>query len=112
MVCGTYVSTFAAASHALAGGMNCNADYPFMIARVAWVRGDRVRVDGTGGETRTCRIKRKPDGREYVTVVQASSFETLFNRRPSKWNLYPFRDEKTAAAGDGIQGKETNTTAF
>lgn len=98
MVIGTYVARFSEASHAMAVGMHCNSDYPFMIARVAWVRGDRVRIDGDHGQTRTCKVKRKPDGREFVTVIQSSGYELLFNRPPSKWDLFPFKDENTPAA--------------
>lgn len=121
MISGKYVHTFAEASHAIPIGMPLNSDYPFKMPKIVaiWkgpVSGYFVEVEGTGGERATFRIKTRPalhrfkgsDGQiyqrsisqEYGFIIQASTFERLTGSRGgTKFEMQPFRDENTPAAG-------------
>lgn len=94
---GKYVKTFAEASHALPDGMHMNADYPFMLPRIAKLEAKEVVLESRDGDGRF-KIVRGGDGREYCVIVQSSSFEKMFGRPPTKFKAYPFKDEHTAPA--------------
>lgn len=96
---GRYVSTFAKASHALPEGMHMSADYPFMLPRIVAFDGQKVTIEGRGGVTETFTIVKSRAGQESGQILQSSSFEELFDRKPQRFTMLPFKDEKTAAIG-------------
>jgi hypothetical protein len=96
-VSGSYVKTFAQASHALPEGMHMNADYPLMLPRIASLEDGKVTLSGRDGPV-TAEVKRSK-GREFCVISQGSSFETLFSRPAQPFRFYPFKDERTPAIG-------------
>lgn len=95
MVIGRYVKTFAEATHALPQGLNLNADYPFKVPRIKQIRGAVVTIVGERGDEVPFVIQRGRDGQEYGTLLQSSSFEKLFGKRPTVFRMEPFKDERT-----------------
>lgn len=91
---GNFVRTFAEASHALPDGMHMNADYPFMLPPIVRLEGREVILKGREGEGRF-KIVRDKRGQETCTIEQSSTFEKLFNRNPSRFKAYPFKDRDT-----------------
>jgi hypothetical protein len=102
MVVGNYVKTFAEASHALPDGMHMNADYPLMIPRIESLDGKTIRIkaDRYPYETFEAKIQKGRDGREFCTIAQSSTFESLFHRKPTRFRFDPFKDQNTPAIGD------------
>lgn len=95
--CGRFVDSFAEASHALPLDMHMNADYPFMIPETVNRDSDKITIAGRGGRTITFTAKKKRNGMEFGVIEQASSFETIFKRRPKKFIVCPFKDQDTPA---------------
>src|SRR5262249_48236868 len=95
---GKYVKTFAEASHALPDGMHMNADYPFMLPPIKFMRAGKVVLSGRGTDGEFV-IRRESSGQEYCVITQSSSFEKMFGRPPTKFKAYPFKDEDTPAIG-------------
>lgn len=93
---GTYVKTFAEATHALPDGMHMNADYPFMLPKI--VARDpgagTITIEGRGGARETLTVRTGPNG-EFCTLKQSSTFERTFRRAPQVFTLRPFKDERT-----------------
>lgn len=89
---GRYVETFAEATHALPQGMHMNADYPFMLPKITAKDGKSITIVGRRGETATVPIRRDARG-EYSAIAQCSSFEVIYNRKPKRFRLLPFREE-------------------
>lgn len=102
MLRGTYVKTFAEASHALPQGMSLNADYPFMLPRIRRLAGKELVIVGYGDREATVKVIRR-GGAEHAFIEQVSSFERLFNRKPTRFRLLPFKDENTPAAAVAAQ---------
>lgn len=96
-VTGRYVKTFAEASHALPIRMHMNADYPFMLPRISKLEGDEVTITN-GRESTTFTIAKLPKG-ERGYIAQSSTFERMFNREPTRFELWPFKDQNTPAIG-------------
>lgn len=98
MISGRYVKTFAEASHALPEGMHMNADYPFMLPRIKSLDGRKMVILGYGGTEASVEIKRKRVG-ERAYIEQSSTFERIYRRPPQRFELHPFKDDKTPAIG-------------
>jgi len=88
---GRYVDTFQNATHALPQGMSMNADYPFMLPKIAKWTPEEITLEGRGGETRTIPIVRV-DGIEYAELAQTSTYERMFRRKPTTFRFLPFRE--------------------
>jgi hypothetical protein len=95
MISGNYVARFAEASHALPQGMHLNADYPFMLPRIAKIEAGTVTIE-EGGKSTTFEIVRRGD-REVGFIEQSSSFERIFGRRAQRFEMQPFKDRSTPA---------------
>lgn len=93
---GTYVSTFAEATHALPDGMSMNADYPFMLPKIQHTDDATITILGRYGRTATLTIQRDHDG-DFATLVQSSTYEKVFHRKPTKFRLMPFRAKETSS---------------
>lgn len=101
-VSGHYVKTFAEASHALPSGMHMNADYPFMIPPIVSISEGINRIVTIRGErdlTVSFVIRRRRGLGEYGYIEQSSSFEQIFNRKPTRFRMLPFKDDRTPAIG-------------
>lgn len=94
MLSGKYVRTFAEATHALPEGMHMDASYPFKLPAIEKIEGAMMTIR-EGAATETVRIVRGRN-RESAYIRQSSSFETLFDRKPKRFRLLPFRDERIA----------------
>ncbi len=92
-VSGRYVPCFQDATHALPEGMSMNADYPFMLPKIVERGDDTITIAGRGGALATAQIQKTPRGTEYVEIAQSSSFERLYGRRPTRFKLFPFKDD-------------------
>lgn len=99
-VAGIYVDKFTEASHALPHGMHMNSDYPFMLPPIVCIDGDCVVLKGKDGDG-VFKIRKEKGGREYCVIDQISSYERLFNKKPTRFKAYPFKDDHTPAAGNG-----------
>lgn len=98
MVSGTYVNTFAEASHALPDGMHMNSDYPLMLPRIAALKGKTVTLRGRDGDVEAKVQKDKRSGREYCSIAQVSTYERIFRGgQPTRWKFFPFKDQTTPA---------------
>jgi hypothetical protein len=92
--------TFAEATHALPQEMHMNADYPFMLPPIVEKFGPSephrhgaITVRGKGGLTRTVPIKHGKNGTEYAELEQSSAFEKIYQRKPTRFRLLPFKEE-------------------
>lgn len=94
---GRYVKTFAEASHALPIRMHMNADYPFMLPHITKLEGNVVTISN-GRQSASFTISKLPKG-ERGYVDQESTFERMFNRGPTRFEFWPFKDENTPAIG-------------
>lgn len=100
MLCGRYVKTFAEASHALPDGMHMSADYPFMLPSIKSIERRIMTIVGSGGQEAQVKIVRRRDG-DVAFIAQSSTFERIFKRPPHLFKLLPFKDNDTAAIGEG-----------
>jgi hypothetical protein len=98
-LCGKWVKTFSAASHALPEGMHMNSDYPFMLPAIKSLEGRKLTIVGRGGQEATVDVITR-DGREYAYVEQSSTFERIYRRKPTRFRLLPFKDGETPAIGE------------
>ena len=94
MICGKYVKTFAEATHALPGGMHMNADYPFMLPSIKSIDGQHMTIVGSGKQEAVVKIVKKGE-REVAHIKQSSTFERIYKRPPHRFELHPFKDDKT-----------------
>lgn len=95
---GTYVKTFAEASHALPQGMHMNADYPLMLAPIISVTHGDVTLRDSRGVDHVARIYCGGTG-QFCEISQSSSFETMMGKRPHSFKFFPFLDEKSKPIG-------------
>jgi len=91
---GAYARTFAEATHALAEGMPMNADYPFKTPTIVSCTEQTVTIEGRDGARETLAIRRDAQGREFAELEQASTFERLYRRPPTKFKLHPFKEDR------------------
>lgn len=96
-VSGKYVRTFKEATHALPNLMPLNADYPFMISKIAARTDTSITIVGTKGQTSTLTISTKHTGVEYVSLRQKSTFEKVFGKKNkgTLFEFFPFKDDDT-----------------
>ncbi len=105
MLSGKYSDTFKNATHALPDGMHMNADYPFMLPKIVRKDSSQVTLQGHGGAEVTAPIRRR-NGREFCFIEQKSTFERIYNRKPTRFKCFPFIDEKTANKSLDHDGKK------
>ncbi len=95
MLSGRYVPTFEQATHALPQDLHLNADYPFKLPAITGRTPTTITIQDR--EETTVRIVRK-GGKEWAYVEQSSTFERAFGRKPKRFKLLPFRDDRTGTA--------------
>lgn len=99
-VVGKFVKRFSEASHALPIGMRMNADYPFMTPEIIAYDGKTVTVKGSPGHTASFVARRRAGAGMYGVLKQTSSFERIFNRQPKRFEMRPFKDDRTPSIAE------------
>lgn len=100
MVCGKFVERFSEASHALPIEMHMNADYPFMIPEIVAYDGKIVTIRGSFGQTASFVARRGRGWGMYGILKQSSSFEIIFNWPPTRFEMRPFKDDRTPSIAE------------
>jgi hypothetical protein len=97
MISGSYVSTFAEASHALAAGVHLSSDYPFKAPRIKSADAKSVTlISDSGDQEVTLPIERSRSGREVAYIEQRSFFERASGHPATRFPCYAFKDRNTS----------------
>lgn len=95
MLTGTYVPTFAEATHALPDKMPINADYPYKSPTIVNLTATAVTLEGRNVRD-TAAIQRDQKGREFCELSQQSSYERLYHKAPTTFRFWPFKEVSLA----------------
>ncbi len=95
-ITGQYVKTFSEANLAVVVDIHLDADYPHVFFDVVAVDDEHDTVtlrSHSTGEELTLPIKQRGE-REYTEITMSSSFEKLFRRPPTKFEITPLKGHR------------------